>query len=46
MISEVQTYFAVAPWLGVLPGLAIFLAVAGFYLIGHSLTDLLGTGRA
>ena len=46
MISEVQTYFAVAPWLGVLPGLAIFLAVAGFYLIGHSLTDLLGSGRA
>jgi peptide/nickel transport system permease protein len=46
MISEVQTYFAVAPWLGVLPGLAIFLAIAGFYLIGHSLTDLIGGGRA
>ena len=45
MISEVQTYFAVAPWLGVLPGLAIFLAVSGFYLIGHSLTDLLGSQR-
>lgn len=45
MISEVQTYFAVAPWLGVLPGLAIFLAVAGFYGIGHGLGDLVASRR-
>jgi peptide/nickel transport system permease protein len=41
MISEAQTYFAVAPWLGVSPGVAICLAVAGFYLLGHGLTDRL-----
>jgi peptide/nickel transport system permease protein len=45
MISEVQTYFAVAPWLGILPGIAICLAVAGFYLIGHGLTDRIGGRR-
>ena len=37
MIAEVQTYFAVAPWLVVLPGLAISLAVIGFNLIGYGL---------
>jgi peptide/nickel transport system permease protein len=45
MISEVQTYFAVAPWLVVTPGIAISLAVVGFNLVGHGLIDLLGTGR-
>jgi peptide/nickel transport system permease protein len=37
MISEVQTYFAVAPWLVFLPGVAISLAVIGFNLIGYGL---------
>jgi peptide/nickel transport system permease protein len=37
MIAEVQTYFAVAPWLVFLPGLAISLAVIGFNLIGYGL---------
>jgi peptide/nickel transport system permease protein len=46
MISEVQTYFAVAPWLVVTPGIAIVLAVVGFSLIGHGLTDLAGERRS
>ncbi len=45
MISEVQTYFAVAPWLVVMPGVAIALAVVGFNLIGYALVDLLGVRR-
>jgi peptide/nickel transport system permease protein len=46
MISEVQTYFAVAPWLVVLPGVAISIAVIGFNLIGYGLVDLVGARRA
>jgi len=42
MISETQTYFAVAPWLVVFPGCAISLAVIGFNLIGYGLVDVLG----
>lgn len=42
MISEVQTYFAVAPWLVVLPGVAISLAVIGFNLVGYGLIDRVG----
>ncbi len=45
MISEVQTYFAVAPWLVVLPGVAISLAVIGFNLIGYGLIDVLRARR-
>lgn len=45
MVSEVQTYFAVAPWLVVFPGLAISIAVIGFNLIGYGLIDRLGTRR-
>ncbi len=45
MISEVQTYFAVAPWLVVAPGVAISLAVIGFNLIGYGLVDLVGARR-
>jgi len=46
MVSEVQTYFGVAPWLVVLPGVAISLGVIGFNLVGHALIDLLGDRRA
>jgi peptide/nickel transport system permease protein len=46
MISEVQTYFAVAPWLVLLPGIAISLAVIGFNLIGYALIDVLGVRRS
>ncbi len=45
MISETQTYFAVAPWLVVVPGVAISAAVIGFNLIGYGLLDLLGAPR-
>src|SRR5207244_2364886 len=45
MVSEVQTYFAVAPWLVVLPGVAVSLAVIGFNLVGYGLIDLLGERR-
>lgn len=46
MISEVQTYFAVAPWLVILPGIAIALAVIGFNLIGYAVNDMLGARRS
>ncbi len=46
MVSDAQTYIAVAPWLMVAPGVAIALAVIGFNLIGHGLIDLLGERRA
>jgi peptide/nickel transport system permease protein len=46
MVSEVQTYFAVAPWLVLFPGVAISLAVVGFNLIGYGLIDLLGVHRS
>ncbi len=45
MVSDAQTYFAVAPWLVVLPGVAISLAVIGFNLIGYGLIDVLGGRR-
>jgi peptide/nickel transport system permease protein len=45
MISETQTYFAVAPWLVVVPGVALSAAVIGFNLIGYGLLDLLGASR-
>jgi len=46
MVSEFQTYFAVAPWLVVMPGVAISLGVIGFNLVGYGLTDILGTRRS
>jgi len=45
MVSDAQTYIAVAPWLVVAPGVAIALAVIGFNLIGYGLIDLLGERR-
>src|SRR5262245_28536460 len=46
MVSEVQTYFGVAPWLTVLPGVAIALAVIAFNLIGYGLIGIIGSRRA
>ena len=46
MVSEVQTYFGVAPWLTVLPGVAIALAVIAFNLIGYGLIGVIGARRA
>jgi ABC-type dipeptide/oligopeptide/nickel transport system permease subunit len=45
MVSESQTYIAVAPWLVVAPGAAIVLAVVGFNLIGNALIDVMGRRR-
>src|SRR5437899_5677689 len=46
MVSDAQTYIAVAPWLVVAPGVAIALAVIGFNLIGYGLIDLIGRRHA
>jgi peptide/nickel transport system permease protein len=46
MVSDAQTYIAVAPWLVVAPGLAIATAVIGFNLIGYGLIDLVGRRQA
>jgi peptide/nickel transport system permease protein len=35
MINEATIYFRTAPWLAMLPGLAIFYAVLGFNLLGY-----------
>jgi peptide/nickel transport system permease protein len=45
MVSEAQTYFVVAPWLVVLPGVAIVLAVIAFTLLGQGLVARATHGR-
>jgi len=45
MVSDAQTYLAVAPWLVVAPGVSIAVAVIGFNLIGYGLIDLIGRRR-
>lgn len=40
MLADAQTYMALAPWLAILPGLAIALSVLGFNLLGDGLRDL------
>lgn len=41
MLADAQTYLATAPWLAVLPGLAIALTVLGFNMLGDGLRDLM-----
>jgi peptide/nickel transport system permease protein len=41
MLAEAQTFLGQAPWLAILPGLAIAFAVIGFSLLGDGLRDLL-----
>lgn len=41
MLADAQTYLALAPWLAILPGLAVALSVFGFNLLGDGLRDLL-----
>ncbi|MGE7367520.1 ABC transporter permease [Neorhizobium sp. NPDC001467] len=41
MLADAQTYLGQAPWLALLPGLAIALAVLGFNMLGDGLRDLL-----
>ncbi len=40
MLAESQTYFALAPWLAIFPGIAIIAAVMGLNLLGDGLRDL------
>lgn len=40
MLADSQTYLAAAPWLVVVPGCAVALAVLGFNLVGDGLRDL------
>jgi peptide/nickel transport system permease protein len=42
MISDSQTYYRVAPWLLVYPGLAIVYAAVAFNLLGHGLLAIVG----
>jgi peptide/nickel transport system permease protein len=41
MLHAAQVHFAEAPWLGIFPGLAIFLAVASINFVGDGLRALL-----
>ena len=41
MLNNAQDYLATAPWLAILPGLAITLAVTGFNFVGDGLRDAL-----
>jgi peptide/nickel transport system permease protein len=43
MLADAQTYLALAPWLAILPGLAIALCVFGFNMLGDGLRDMLDT---
>lgn len=41
MVSEARTYFFSAPWMMLIPGLAIALVAIGFNLLGDGLRDVL-----
>jgi ABC-type dipeptide/oligopeptide/nickel transport system permease subunit len=41
MLAQAQSYLYQAPWLGVFPGVAIFLAALCFNLLGDGITDAL-----
>jgi peptide/nickel transport system permease protein len=41
MLADAQTFLGIAPWLAILPGLAIALAVLGLNMLGDGLRDLL-----
>lgn len=41
MLADAQTYLGPAPWLAIVPGLAIAVSVLGFNLLGDGLRDLL-----
>ncbi|MFC2076086.1 ABC transporter permease [candidate division KSB1 bacterium] len=40
MITEAQPYLTTRPWASIFPGLAIFISVMGFNLLGDGLRDL------
>ncbi len=46
MLADAQTYLSLAPWLAILPGLAIALTVFGFNMLGDGLRDLFDPRKA
>lgn len=46
MLADSQTYLGLAPWLAILPGLTIALAVLGFNLLGDGLRDFFDPRRS
>ncbi|MDL2406661.1 ABC transporter permease [Rhizobium calliandrae] len=46
MLADAQTYLGLAPWLAILPGLAIALSVLGFNMLGDGLRDFLDPREA
>ncbi len=46
MLNEGRSYMENAPWLMVFPGLAIFITVASFNMLGDQLRDLLDPNEA
>ena len=40
MVQEGSTYLTQAPWISLFPGLAIFLAVMGFTILGDGIRDV------
>lgn len=45
MIAEGRTVLRTAPWLSILPGLAVMTTVLGVYLIGEGIAEALARGR-
>ncbi|MBV9559142.1 MAG: ABC transporter permease [Bradyrhizobium sp.] len=41
MLNTGRGFLAQAPWLGIVPGMALFMSVLGFNLVGDGLRDLL-----
>ena len=41
MLNAAQRFMTLAPWLAVFPGVAVFLAVTAFNLLGDGLRDAL-----
>jgi peptide/nickel transport system permease protein len=41
MLTDVNDYLSVAPWLAIIPGIAIIISVLGFNLIGDGLREAL-----
>jgi peptide/nickel transport system permease protein len=39
MLGDARTYFEIAPWMAIFPGLAIVSAVLGLNLLGDGLRD-------
>jgi ABC-type dipeptide/oligopeptide/nickel transport system permease subunit len=45
MLAQAESYLNQAPWLGVFPGIAIFIAALSFNLVGDGVRDALDPRR-